>query len=81
MGILQEKGAAEDVTITTPSSRWETILLDFKTLPNWKSRFLLLKEHLLPSPEFVLHKYNSSNRAVLPYFYIKRILQGIGKRF
>ncbi|MFC1832549.1 hypothetical protein ACFL0S_11095 [Thermodesulfobacteriota bacterium] len=57
------------------------IILDFKALPDWSSRFLLLKEHLLPSPDYLMNKYNSSNRTLLPYFYLKRIFQGIGKRF
>jgi len=57
------------------------MMLEFKALPDLKSRFLLLKEHLLPNPDYVLRKYDSSNRALLPYFYMKRIFKGIGKRF
>lgn len=78
---LQEKGANEDVSMATASSAWKMAMLDFKTLPNWNSRLLLLKEHLLPSAAYILRKYDSHNRALLPYFYLKRILQGIGKRF
>ncbi len=43
---------------------------------NFKQRCLLLKEYLLPPSDFILKQNNSTNKLLLPYFYIRRIVTG-----
>ncbi len=79
--ILHEKGKKENITADMGSTRWRMDLANFQTLPSWRERLLLLKEHFFPSAEYILTKYNTNNRFLLPFLYIRRVAQGITKRF
>lgn len=60
------------------ATRW-TRIEQFKSdwaVLNFAQRCRLLKEYLLPPGEFILQQNHSTNRMLLPYFYIKRILAG-----
>lgn len=78
---LHEKGKKEDITVDMGATRWRMDLANFQTLPGWRERLLLLKEHLLPSSDYMLTKYQTTNRLLLPLLYIHRVSQGIAKRF
>ena len=79
--ILREAGEKERTTANMGSSRLRMELANFQSLPGWRERSQLLKEHLFPSADYLLNKYHTSNRYLLPYLYIRRLVQGIGKVF
>ena len=79
--ILYEKGRKENVTADMGATRWRMDIANFQTLPGWRERLQLLKEHLFPSGEYMLNKYNTNNRFLLPFLYIRRVAQGVTKRF
>ncbi len=74
---LKKQGQGEYFTPESQSSRLRSELSRFKSLRGWKPRLLLLKEHLFPSPDYILKKYQTTNPLLLPWLYIKRIVQGM----
>lgn len=52
---------------------------NLKSLGSWSARLALVKEHLFPHPEYLLAKYQTSNRGWLPLLYLRRIWEGIPK--
>jgi len=42
----------------------------------WRSRLQLLREHLLPSPAYMLASYGQRRMSLLPVLYIHRVLHG-----
>jgi len=54
---------------------------NFKVLPGWKARLCLLKEHFFPAGDYMLNKYNTSLKPLLPFLYLLRTIQGIYKIF
>ncbi|HTM27269.1 MAG TPA: nucleotidyltransferase family protein [Vicinamibacterales bacterium] len=45
----------------------------------WRARVRLLREHLLPPPEYVLRSYGTRHTALLPALYVHRIVRGAFK--
>jgi len=63
------------------ATRWRMDFANFQTLPGWRDRLQLLKENLFPDADYMLNKYHTNNRFLLPFLYILRAVQGIIKRF
>jgi hypothetical protein len=61
------------------ASRWIFYLRSFQSMPSWNARLCLIKEHLFPSPKYIMDKYHNENILLLPFLYIKRIFQGLIK--
>jgi hypothetical protein len=59
-----------------PSSLADMLQLDLRALPTWRARTSLLREHLLPRPDYMRQKYNVRSNAMLPPLYLWRILTG-----
>jgi hypothetical protein len=60
--------------------RWFTdIWLDLKHLGSWRDRFKLLQEHAFPPAQYMLKKYNISNKWLLPAAYVLRGTYGLRK--
>jgi len=59
-----------------PSSLADMLQLDLRALPTWRARTSLLREHLLPRADYMRRKYNIRSNAMLPPFYLWRILAG-----
>jgi hypothetical protein len=57
------------------------LLSDLRHTAGWTNRLRFLREHLLPPPAYMAHRYRTSNRAVLPFLYVHRILAGARKFF
>jgi hypothetical protein len=49
---------------------------DIRRLNGVRPRLTFVREHLLPSPSYIAQKYGSTNRAILPFLYLHRILAG-----
>jgi hypothetical protein len=53
--------------------------LDLEALPNWRVRGRLIREHLLPSRDYMRARYGVRSNLLLPVFYIWRALRGAPK--
>lgn len=80
LGMLQREGTDDPVQPVSLTSAWKYQLVNFKTMPGWTERVGLLREYLLPPAEYMLAKYKTDKKWLLPYLYIKRIVGGL-KRF
>lgn len=61
--------------------RWRQLITEFRALPDWKQRLQLFREHSLPPAEYMLVKYETENRTLLPWLYLRRALEGTAKLF
>jgi hypothetical protein len=52
---------------------------DLRVLPGWGQRMMLLKEHLVPAPEYMRRSYAPGSSAPLPWLYVRRVLGGASK--
>jgi hypothetical protein len=62
-----------------PWTQAEVLRLDLRALPDWRTRGRLLREHLLPSSNYMRAKYGVRSNAMLPALYIWRVLHGVPK--
>jgi Uncharacterised nucleotidyltransferase len=49
---------------------------DLNSLPTWRLRVALLREHLFPPADYLLSVSDHNNRATLPFLYARRIVRG-----
>ena len=57
------------------------LLSDWRHTSGCRNRLRFLREHLLPPPAYMAHRYRTSNRAVLPLLYVYRIARGARRFF
>jgi hypothetical protein len=60
--------------------RVDILRSDLKVL-GWSARVRLLREHLMPPPEYMLASYGTRRAALLPALYVHRIVRGAVKWF
>ena len=53
------------------------LVSDWRALDTWGSRLRLLSAHLFPEPAYMVSKYGTRNRALLPLLYARRALAGL----
>lgn len=70
---------------TEPSARYlqdlrrvDLVGMDMSQLP-WRGRLRLMREHVFPPADYMLHKYSVSSRLLLPALYFHRALTGAWK--
>ena len=68
----------EPRSFTVAPWRWD--LSEIARQPDWSARWRLVKEHLLPPPAYMLAKYRTHHRSLLPLLYVRRALSGFVKR-
>lgn len=78
LGIM---AAAEKNAFGMHRQRWMLYLQDF-----WHNRGITnkagqIREHLFPSPKYMMAKYQPGRAWHLPYYYAKRLLSGLKKYF
>ena len=56
--------------------RMHCLIRDVQSLPNWRDRLRLSKEHVFPPVDYMLEKYEVSRRAWLPALYLHRGMRG-----
>ncbi len=69
---------AEDIPISRLARshlRW--LLSEFRALPDWRQRVTLAKENLFPPASYMLSKYRSDHRMLLPLLYVHRAIKGV----
>jgi hypothetical protein len=57
-------------------TRRDVLRSDLAHLGSWRERLTLVREHLLPSPAFMRHRYGPGSRWPLPALYLHRLLTG-----
>jgi hypothetical protein len=62
--------------LQTGQRRLHIVLAELRALPGWYNKIRLLKEHLFPPPAYLLGRYATTNRALLPVLYCHRVLKG-----
>ena len=55
----------------------DVLLSDVGALRGWRARALLIWQHLVPPPRYVLEKYGRRSRAWLPWLYLRRLFGGL----
>ena len=78
---LRQEGTNDPVRPAELTSTWKYNLTIYKTMPGWTERLCLLREHLFPPSDYMLNKYKTNNKWLLPYLYLKRITGGLKKLF
>lgn len=59
--------------------RLHALAADLATLPSAGQRLKLLREHALPSADYMLARYRSRTRVLLPWLYVRRLAGGLVK--
>jgi hypothetical protein len=54
---------------------------DLQHLDGWRPRVRLIREHLFPSPSFILQSSGRTSAVLLPSLYARRILRGVRRWF
>jgi hypothetical protein len=62
-------------------SRIGSTITNLQALPDWKSKLTLVKELFFPDPKYMMVKFDTRNKALLPYLYLKRGVGGLLKVF
>jgi hypothetical protein len=81
MAELERTAAKELFKPGQEMKRWKYYLHALKSLPGWRNKARLLREHFLPSPSYLMEKYDTSNRILLPFLYVRRVLEGWRRYF
>jgi len=62
------------------SSPWLWELWQIRQVKGWRQRANLIREHVFPSASYVLEKYRTHHRSLLPLLYLHRAAHGLLKR-
>jgi hypothetical protein len=78
---LRDRAAHQEgmAVIRDPWSQADILRLDLDTLPDWRARGQLIREHLLPSASYMRARYGVRSSLLLPGLYVWRVLQGAPK--
>jgi hypothetical protein len=55
-------------------------LTDLCALRGWRARWWLAREWLFPPPDYLLRKYDTDRRWLLPWLYTRRAVAGLTRR-
>lgn len=62
-----------------PRSRFAVAASDWRRIERWGDRVTFVREHLLPPPSYMVHRYGMASPLALPWLYLRRIIAGAGK--
>ena len=79
--LFQRQGKNDPIQPDGISSNWKYLLRSIQTMPGWTERCCFLREHLLPPSDYILIKYKTDKKWLLPVLYLRRIVGGIKKLF
>ena len=81
LGQLEEAASKEKYSTEMGQSRLAMELSNLRALPGWKDRVGLIKERVFPDANYMMLKYDTQKKSLLPYLYVKRAAGGIFKLF
>jgi hypothetical protein len=61
------------------AGRAGVFLTDLRALPTWRKRATLLRESWFPSRDYLLRKFRGRSRWLLPWWYLRRAVEGVWK--
>jgi hypothetical protein len=76
---LTHSGSAEMSAAYLDSAGAALLLTDLRALRTWRSRATLLRELLFPPAKYLLAKYHAHSRWLLPWWYVRRAVEGMWK--
>jgi len=76
---LKEGVSHEKYNPEMGKSRLTMGISNLRALPGWKERVGLLKEGIFPDANYMMVKYKTEKKYLLPYLYLKRAIGGIFK--
>jgi hypothetical protein len=82
IALLARSAGEPSAAYLRPGRRWHHELIsNLQSLTRWRDRARLLREVVLPSPQYMLDIYHlgPTMRAVLPVLYLHRSLSGLVK--
>lgn len=62
-----------------PVGKIDVLESDLKTLPSWRARLRLLREHAFPPAAFIRQRYGVKSPLLLPALYLHRLIVGAAK--
>jgi len=65
--------------VQQPWTQAQVLHLDLRALPDWPTRVRLIREHVLPSANYMRAKYGVRSNAMLPALYVWRVVHGLPK--
>jgi len=81
MNELQDAAKKEPFKPGDDAKRWQYYFQVFRSVRGWRNKLRLLREHFLPSADYVMRKYQTSNRLILPFLYVHRVFAGLKRYF
>jgi len=79
--ILKEAANKECSPFGRTGKRWKLYYFDFVENKGILNKAKQIREHLIPNPDYIKQKYPGAGSWNLPYYYLKRLLSGLGKYF
>jgi len=79
LAALADAARVENPGLANARSRRQLYLLDWWHNPGLGNKFVQLREHLFPGSRYMRAKYGVNHRVALPYYYLKRLVQGLLK--
>ncbi len=76
---LSKTGSTESSAAHLRAGGMRRLLTELRSLPRWRDRITLLREHLFPRADYMLEKYALTSRAWLPMLYLQRGIHGAWK--
>jgi hypothetical protein len=78
---LARSASSETFKPGVEMKRWQYYYHVFKSVPGLRKKARLLKEHFIPSADYLMEKYQTRNRLILPYLYVHRVFTGLKRYF
>ncbi len=79
--LLREDSGAEASNLYLKTGREDGIknhaLLELAGMPDWREKFKFLLQNAFPPVKYMLWRYNTEQKLLLPWLYLKRLLEGV----
>jgi hypothetical protein len=78
---LDEASAGEPsrIYLERQVTKSDVLVSDLRSLPSWRARLRLLREHVLPPAAFIQERYQTRTRMLLPALYLHRLITGASR--
>ena len=81
MAALGKAAESEPFKPDADMKRWAYYFYVFKFTRDFGSKARLIREHFLPSAEYLMEKYQTHNRLALPFLCVHRVIAGLRRYF
>ena len=81
MAELEQAAEKESFKPGHEMKRWQYYFFAFKSVPGLRKKARLIREHFVPSADYLMEKYQTTNRFTLPFLYVHRVFAGLKRYF